>query len=260
MDYKKVFRKALISVPVISALVLWCVREQSLPVIENENKEIKKRSITCSSDVSESHSTDVESKKEIFESCLFKKAFETLALSSNMVPANAYFDACKICEEISDRVHGREAFELYDYLLDLAIAQKVTVEDYNQRQCLYSKLWFLSKCAFSYAQLEQGNDYAYWDKIFKFYAKYTNEIASVENELSKVDRLKWNRLMVLKGGYLHGIKGELKTWVRVMRDFEFPKMSKNYTAEQKADILRRFKEVEKYTVTPPHFPGGRSAK
>jgi hypothetical protein len=45
-----------------------------------------------------------------------------------------------------------------------------------------------------------------------------------------------------------------------MRDFEFPKMSKNYTSEQKADILRRFKEVDKHTVTPPHYPGGRGAK
>jgi hypothetical protein len=95
---------------------------------------------------------------------------------------------------------------------------------------------------------------------FRFYAKYTNEIVSVEKELSKVDRSKWSRFMVLKGGYLHGIKGELKTWVRVMRDLQFPKMSKNYTSEQKADILHRLKEVEKYTVTPPHYPGGRGAK
>jgi hypothetical protein len=48
------------------------------------------------------------------------------------------------------------------------------------------------------AQRKQGNDYVYWDKIFRFYAKYTNEIVSVENELSKVDRSKWNRSMVLK--------------------------------------------------------------
>jgi hypothetical protein len=144
--------------------------------------------------------------------------------------------------------------------LETIIAQEVTIAEYNRRQNWYAKLWHGAMTSFCEAQRKQGNDFAYWEKIFRFYAKYTNEIASVENELSKVDRLKWNRSMVLKGGYLHGIKGELKTWVRVMRDFEFQKMSKNYTAEQKADILRRFKEVEKYTVTPPHYPGGRGAK
>jgi hypothetical protein len=43
-----------------------------------------------------------------------------------------------------------------------------------------------------------------------------------------------------------------------MRDFYFPNMSKSYTTEQKDNILRRFKEVEKHTITPPHYPGGRA--
>ena len=58
--------------------------------------------------------------------------------------------------------------------------------------------------------------------------------------------------------YLLGIKGNLKTWIRVIRDFHYPNLTKEFTEEQKADIMRRFKEVEKYTVTPPYFPGGRN--
>jgi hypothetical protein len=34
-------------------------------------------------------------------------------------------------------------------------------------------------------------------------------------------------------------------------------LDRGLTEEQKADILRRFKEVEKYTVPPPDSPYGK---
>jgi hypothetical protein len=180
-----------------------------------------------------------------------------LVTATNLPLAEARGRASDVIMEILRLRDEKKAFQLCDELLEMAISQEVTVTDCNRRQDWYAMLWWDAMFSFIGAQRKQGNDYAYWDKIFRFYKKYTDEIVSVESELSKVDRLKWSRSMVLKGGYLHGIKGELKTWVRVMRDFEFPKMNKNYTPEQKADILRRLKEVEKYTVTPPHYPGGK---
>jgi hypothetical protein len=186
--------------------------------------------------------------------------FRHLVVATNLPLAEASGRTSDVIMEILRLSDEKKAFHFCDELLEMAISQEVTVTDYNRRQDWYAMLWHNAMYSFIGAQRKQGNDYAYWDKIFRFYAKYTNEIVSVENELSKVDRSKWSRSMVLKGVYLHGIKGELKTWVRVMRDFEFPKMNKNYTAEQKADILRRLKDVENYTITPPHYPGGKGGK
>ena len=190
----------------------------------------------------------------------YEDTFKRLVTATNLTLTEAGSATYKLMQKIEQIPDEKEAFLLYDRLLELAISQEVSITEFNRRQNWFYKLWWDAFSAFLGAQRIQGNDYAYWDKIFRFYAKYTNEIVSVEKELSKVDRSKWSRFMVLKGGYLHGIKGELKTWVRVMRDLQFPKMSKNYTSEQKADILRRLKEVEKYTVTLPHYPGGGGAK
>ena len=54
---------------------------------------------------------------------------------------------------------------------------------------------------------------------------------------------------------MRGLKGDLKMWVRVIRDFHFPKLSEGLSEEQKADILRRFDELKKYTEMPPNFRG-----
>jgi hypothetical protein len=228
----------------ISCFVLSCDRQKNV-ILQKENN-VQKLKVKNESDgnVQTCEDGDIED------------TLRRLVVATNLPLAEARGRASDVIMEILRLRDEKKAFHLCDELLEMAISQEVTVTDCNRRQDWYAMLWWDAMFSFIGAQRKQGNDYAYWDKIFRFYKKYTDEIVSVESELSKVDRLKWSRSMVLKGGYLHGIKGELKTWVRVMRDFEFPKMNKNYTPEQKADILRRLKEVEKYTVTPPHYPGG----
>jgi hypothetical protein len=168
----------------------------------------------------------------------------------------------EIFKRISKISDDQEAFRLYDLLLELAIVQEVTTIQCDRRQNWYALLWYNARSAFREAQHRQGNDFAYWNKIFRFLEKYTNEIAAIEILLEDTNATLKNvhssvKRVDDKKRFVSLIKGDLKTWVRVMRDFEFPRMNKNYTPEQKADILRRLKEVERYTVTPPHYPGGK---
>ena len=50
-----------------------------------------------------------------------------------------------------------------------------------------------------------------------------------------------------------GFLGVLSAYKIMVRYF-----TKDFTEEQKADIMRRFKEVEKYTVIPTYYPSGRN--
>ena len=93
--------------------------------------------------------------------------------------------------------------------------------------------------------------------MFRLYSKYVNEIVSMEKMLPKGDFGSWDSVDKSRHLYLRDIRAHLSAWIRAMQGFDFPKLTKDFTEEQKADIMRRFKEVEKYTVTPPHYPGGR---
>ena len=194
------------------------------------------------------------------ESRKYEEIFRSHIMATNITVSASYQKTGKICKELAGIQDKQESFRLLDQFFEMVIAQEVTATEYNRRQCWYDKLWFMSFGAFITAQEKIGNDYDYWDKMFRFFAKYTNEIAAVECTLPKTNCAKWGIRTIRRGEYLFGIKGDLKTWVRVVRDFHYPKLTKDFTDEQKADIMRRFKEVEKYTVTPPHYPGGRELK
>ena len=53
------------------------------------------------------------------------------------------------------------------------------------------------------------------------------------------------------------LKGALEQDIRTMRRFHFPDLSEGLTEDQKADIHRRFDELQTYTLTPTNFPFGR---
>ena len=166
-------------------------------------------------------------------------------------------DIDKMNQNISQLPDQQESLRLYDRLLEMAIAQQVSTTNYNHRSAQYYKLWFSALYSFLGAQRRQDGDFAYWDKMFSFFAKYTDEITSVEKSLPATDSKYWSWKDIEKGTYLCGIRGDFKTWVHVMRDFYFPELSKGLTEEQKADILRRFDELKKYMDTPPNYPGGK---
>ena len=190
----------------------------------------------------------------------YEEIFRSHIMATNITVSASYEKTGKICKELAGIKDRQKSFRLLDQFFEMAIAQEVTATEYNRRQCWFDMLWFMSFGAFITVQEKLGNDYEYWDKMFRFFAKYTNEIGAVERTLPKNHSSLWKESTWNKGRYLHGIRCDLKTWVRVIRDFYYPKLTEDFTQEQKADIMRRFKEVEKYTVTPPHYPGGRELK
>lgn len=196
--------------------------------------------------------------KENWDIDSFNEVFDLLVTATNMTLSAASRTTTEVFKRIDEVSDAQSVFKLYDSLLERAISQEVTIREYDKRQNWFAELWDVAWRAFLRAQAKQKNNFDYWDKIFRFYQKYTNEISDVERTLAKKPLDTWSREDSKKGGYLHGIRGELKVWIRVMRDFYFPNMSKDYTSEQKNDILRRFREIEKYTITPPHYPGGKA--
>ena len=165
-------------------------------------------------------------------------------------------DVSKLNVDISQLPNQQDALQVYDRLFELAIAYPVPAKSYNDRLNQYYKLWFTALYSFLGVQRRQGGDFAYWDKLFRFFDKYTDEIAKVEKSLPATESRFWGRSNWERGRYLLNIREDFKQLVRVTRDFYFPELSVSLTDEQKADILRRFDGLKKYMDTPPNFPGG----
>lgn len=155
----------------------------------------------------------------------------------------------ELCNEIC-ALPKSQAVPLLDEFVDMAISQPVTETDYNLRQAWFEQLFYVIHDAFCFAQGLQKESFEHWERLFSFFNKYTDEITVVEKTLLLTD----SRLGAgtNKRRYLRGIRDDLRRWVHVLRDFYFPELSEGLTEEQKADILRRFKEVEKFTVPQSH--------
>ena len=99
----------------------------------------------------------------------------------------------------------------------------------------------------------QVHGYAFenWEELVKFMRKYVDEILSLEKTLPSNDCSHWSRVNQRTGHYLSTLKGSLKTWLNVARLSFKSDLTQGLTEEQKADILRRFDELQKYTADPP---------
>ena len=188
---------------------------------------------------------------------LFVADFQRLVVSSNMTVAATESEVNKLCWKISDLPDRKEAVRLYDQFIEMAIAQEVTQLNLYHRQNWYSKLWFIAMSAFSFAQDMRDDTFEAWSRMLRFFGKYVDEIVAVEKSLPATDWTHWRMSDVRKGEYLMGLKGDFKTSVHVMKDLHFAKLSKGLTVEQKADVYRRLDELNKYTITPTNFPGGK---
>ena len=185
----------------------------------------------------------------------FIAEFERLLVCSNMTVSATESAANKLCWEIRKIQDKTEALRLYDQLFEMAMSHDATATDYYSRQNWYCALFYMAGQVFTFSQGLRKDSFEDWDKLFLFFKKYTDEITAVEGSLPSVDYQYWKWADAKKGSYLRGLKGDLKMWVRVIRDFHFPKLSEGLSEEQKADILRRFDEVKKYTEMPPNFRG-----
>jgi hypothetical protein len=232
---------------------------------ENEGKRnyCSQSQIQCSNTnaVINSYKVDyrkqIKSKEVINES--IEKEIKQLVVATNKTLIDARLATSDVLKKISQIPDQKKAFKMYDLLLDLSIEQQVTIKDYNMRQNWYAILWYNAMGAFVGAQRSSGKDFRYYEKIFRFFAKYTNEIIAVENTLPISNCQFWSISEVRKGEYLYGIKCELKTWIHLIRDLYGPELTKEFTSEQKDDLLNRFRDVELFTNILFNHPGGRKS-
>ncbi len=162
----------------------------------------------------------------------------------------------ELCNEIC-ALPKDQALPLLDQFADMAISQPITETNYTLRTAWFGQLFYVIHDAFCFSQYLQQESFEHWDKLFNFFEKYTDEITSVKRSLPTTDSRFWGQKNWDRGRYLIGIQDDLKQWVHVMRDFYFPELGKGLTEEQKADIIRRFAEVEKFTVPPPSLSSGK---
>ena len=189
----------------------------------------------------------------------YKAEFERLAVSANMTVNDTASQVCALCNEIYKLPDKGEALRLLDQFLEVAIAQEVTKTNYYSRQNWYSKLFYIARGSFGFSQLLRKESFESWDNLFRFFGKFTNEIVSVEKSLP-MECEKWSESDWEKGSYVYKLMGDLEQDIRTMRRAHFPDLSEGLTEEQKADILRRFDELQSYTVPPTNFPFGRKEK
>ena len=159
-----------------------------------------------------------------------------------------------LCDEIC-KLPKEDSLALLDSFASKAINAQVSSEDFRLREVWFEQLFDVVYVAFNNAQYMQQDSFEHWDVLFSFFAKCNGEITSVQEGLPATDSSSWKQTDWDKGRYLYGIREKYKTWVRVMRDAYFPKLNGGLTKEQKSDILRRFNELERYTITPDNFPG-----
>lgn len=223
-----------------------CCRDDEVRTVQANDKKV-----TTQTEVSMPPETKTMSRDE-----RYKAEFTRLAVSANMTVDDSSSQVSALCTEIYKLPDKGDALRLLDQFLEVAIAQEVTKTSYYSRQNWYCKLFYIARCSFGYSQLLRKESFESWDNLFRFFGKFTNEIASVENSLP-AECGKWSESDWKKGSYIYKLKGDLEQDIRIMRRFHFPDLSEGLTEGQKSDILRRFDELQKYTVSPKNFPFGR---
>ena len=196
----------------------------------------------------------------------YEAEIERIVAGSNMTVFATEVASNRLCNEIDKALNDQEAILLFDKMCDLALKQPIDApsfynlhSSFNWRQNYLLQLWYVTLDAFCFAQNHRQESFEDWNRLFSFFKRYTDEIAAVEQGLPPLDRFGW-RWGTERGQYLLGIKGDLAQAVHVMRKFYFSKLVEGLSEEQKADILRRFEEVEKYAELPPDAPGKKKRR
>lgn len=220
---------------------------------------------SCRKEDGKATCTIVES-RESTQTEKYEAEIERIVVGSNMTVFAIGMASNKICNEIDKTVDDQEAMMLFDKMCDLALKQSIDApasydlhSSFNWRQNYLLQLWYVTLDAFCFAQGHRQGSFEGWDRLFLFFKRYTDEISAVEEKFHPPDRFGW-RWGTESGEYLLGIKGDLARAVHVMRKFYFPRLVGGLSEEQKADILRRFDEAEKYAELPPDVPGKKTIK
>lgn len=164
----------------------------------------------------------------------------------------------ELCKEIR-KLPKEEALPLLDRWIEMAIEQPLTYANYSTSAKLPERFFHIAFFSFMTSQSMRSDTYGHWDKMFRFFAKYTDEITAEERHIKELDTLPTNLHYKYKHfRYLHDLQLCTENWVymitTVYRDIL---LDRGLTEEQRSDILHRLEEVKKYTVPPPDSPYSR---
>ena len=196
----------------------------------------------------------VETPQELTQVERLEAESRRLIAEAGRIKGWAWSVSCDLCKEIC-KLPKEEALPLLDRLLEMAIEQPVTNANKSATLEKHEDLFQIFLCSFIASQGLRANSSGEWDKVFRFVAKYTDEITAEERRIKELDRQQVNLYYKHKHfRYLQDLQLYVVNLVHNTRTVFSNTLSKGLTEEQKADILRRFKEVEKFTVPPPHSP------
>ena len=206
-----------------------------------------------------------ESKKKLSRGEMLEDEFRRIMDTTySEVTIKNSMAACRATGQIEDEVAKLpvdEAVPLLDRFMDMTLeASLAPVTNYPSqykysrpihiaRIAWFDKMFYIASQTF-YASMElRADPYEDWEKLFAFFGKFTNEVAMV----SRCQPIHNDK----KTDYLLNIKDNFKMYVHQVRDIAIKHHKTKPTEKQKAEIFRRFEELEKYveTLVPPRKTG-----
>ena len=201
-----------------------------------------------------------EYKNESSRAEMFEADFRR-AMDSTNSPANRAFlnnmSVGKILDEVM-KLPNDQAVPILERFLDITTETSLEPitnfpSKYDEARRLYwaREEWFKKRfyviCDTFYTYMKVKDDpFEDWHRLFAFFEKCTNEFTIVSRCQPKFDGPKREYLLEFKDNYF-------KTFVHVVRDMDFKHHRAKPTEKQKAEIFRRFEELEKYVdgLVPP---------
>ena len=199
----------------------------------------------------------VEEPKELTQSERLEAECRRLVAEAGRIRGGVWSASCDLCNEICT-LPKEVALPLLDQLIEMAIEQPMTNANRSTVFRKHEDLFEMVLCSFIASQGLRANSFEHWDKMFRFFKKYTDEITAEEKRIEALNRQESNPYYRHQHARsLHLLQIYTENWVHNARTVFSNWLSKGLTEEQKADILRRLEEVKKYTVPPPDSPYSR---
>lgn len=198
---------------------------------------------------------------ELSQADLFEKEFQqVLNTTYNSVSIVNAMEACRAVCNILDgvaRLPNDESMPILERFLDMSLCASLDpIVDFPstygsarhvfwEREKWFEKMFYVVRQTF-YASIQTREDpFKDWNKFFALFGKFTNEFAMVD------------RCQPTQSGpkreYMLELKDNFNTYVHQVRDIDIKHHKSKPTDLQKAEIIRRFEELEHYveTLVPP---------
>ena len=200
------------------------------------------------------------SRAEMFEAefrHVIDNTYSSISIKNAMASSRA---AGKILNEVI-KLPKDESKQILESFLDMTLADSPEPivnfpSKYDEARRIYwtREAWFQKRfhviCDTFYTYMKVKEDpYEDWDRLCVFFEKCTNEFAMVSRCQPKSSGPKREYLLEFKDNYF-------KTFVHVVRDMDLKYHKAKPTEKQKAEIFRRFEELEEYVekLVPPRKP------